>query len=160
MRALDALDVAETAELLITRVNYPSGKPNGVALALMARNRWPGIRVVFTARADMQPYTVGIGDILAVPVAMADLIALVSRLLPLPVRSLGIGPALPTGKPILQSAASDAPDRLDEFSWSTRRLLQLAATAVARAQRVHDHSLQLQLAAIRRSELAGSFRPE
>jgi hypothetical protein len=35
IKALNALDTATTVEILITRVNYPPGKPNGVALALM-----------------------------------------------------------------------------------------------------------------------------
>ncbi len=82
MPALDALEGAETAELLITGVNYPSGKPNGVALALMARHRRPGIRVVFTAHADMQPHAEGIGEFLPVPVAIPELVAVVRRLLP------------------------------------------------------------------------------
>jgi DNA-binding NtrC family response regulator len=143
MRALDALDVAEKVELLITRVNFPSGKPNGVALALMARNRRPGIRVVFTARAEMKPHTEGIGEFLSVPVAIADLIAVVSRLLPQPI----------IRNQVIQLPLSRSPDRLREFSWSTRRLLQLAATTIA-------HSQQLQLAAARRCKSARGLRAE
>jgi DNA-binding response OmpR family regulator len=42
---LDALDAARRVELLITCVNFPPGKPNGVSLARMARYRRPDIRV-------------------------------------------------------------------------------------------------------------------
>jgi CheY-like chemotaxis protein len=52
--ALDALEAAETVELLITRVNFPAGKPNGVSLALMTRTRRPNIRVIFAAVAETE----------------------------------------------------------------------------------------------------------
>ena len=45
----DALDAAERIELLITRVDFPPGKPHGVSLARMARYKRLGIRVMFTA---------------------------------------------------------------------------------------------------------------
>jgi DNA-binding NtrC family response regulator len=80
IEALDALDTAQTVEVLITRVNYPPGKPNGVALALMARNKRPNISVVFTARADMRRHTEGIGEFLAAPIRIPDLVAMVRRL--------------------------------------------------------------------------------
>jgi DNA-binding NtrC family response regulator len=82
--ALDALEAAETVELLITRVNFPAGKPNGVSLALMTRARRPNIRVVFAAVAETEPYTEGIGEFLAMPVHIPDLVATVLRLLPKP----------------------------------------------------------------------------
>jgi DNA-binding NtrC family response regulator len=153
MQALAALDAAKAARLLITRVNYPSGKPHGVALALMARNRCPDIRVVFTARADMEPHTQGIGQLLSMPVSIADLVAVVAHLLPQPAASPGVAPAPAIRNPVIQLPVSGAPDRLREFSWPTRRLLRLAATTIARSH-------QLQLAASRRCELARALRTE
>jgi DNA-binding NtrC family response regulator len=82
--ALDALEAAETVEVLITRVNFPAGKPNGVSLALMTRTRRPDIRIVFTAVAETEPYTEGIGEFLPMPVHIPDLVATVLRLLPQP----------------------------------------------------------------------------
>jgi DNA-binding response OmpR family regulator len=35
--ALDAMETAERVELLITHVQFPAGRSNGAALALMAR---------------------------------------------------------------------------------------------------------------------------
>ena len=52
MAALDALENAQRVEVLITRVRFPPGKPNGIALALMARHKRPGIKVLFTARPE------------------------------------------------------------------------------------------------------------
>lgn len=153
MQALDALDVAKATKLLITRVNYPSGKPNGVALALMARNRCPDIRVVFTARADMEPYTQGIGQLLSMPVSIAELAAVVARLLPQPAVSPGLASAPAIRNAVIQLPVSSAADRLREFSWPTRRLLRLAATTIA-------HSQQLQSAVAGRFELARALRTE
>jgi hypothetical protein len=117
-------------------------------LALMARNRRPGIRVVFTARAEMKPHADGIGEFLPAPVAIPDLVAVVRRLLPRRALSLRVT-SLPTiREPTLQALVSGAADRPRAFSWSTRRLLQLAATTVARSQRVHDRAARLQQAAV------------
>ena len=44
MDALAALDAAQRIEVLITRMQFPPGKPNGLALARMARHKRPGIR--------------------------------------------------------------------------------------------------------------------
>ena len=160
MRALDALDGGETTELLITRVNYPKGKPNGVALALMARNRCPDMRVLFTARADMQRHAEGIGEFLPTPVAVSELVAVVTRLLPRSAVPLRFPPVLTLRHPTLQRPLSVASDELREFSWSTRQLLRLAATTVARSQRLHDHAAQLRSDAAHRIELARNLRVE
>src|SRR5262249_23074597 len=56
MRALDALDGAQTVELLITRVQYPAGKPTGIVLARMARWRRPQIRILMMAVPEAEPY--------------------------------------------------------------------------------------------------------
>jgi hypothetical protein len=49
MSGIDALEHAEHIELLIARVRFPSGTPNGAALARMARLKRPGIKVLFAA---------------------------------------------------------------------------------------------------------------
>jgi DNA-binding NtrC family response regulator len=84
VKALDALDRAQTVEVLITRVNFPPGKPNGVSLALMTRYRRPNVRVIFTARAEMARHTQDIGELVPAPVSIPELVGVVSRLLPLP----------------------------------------------------------------------------
>jgi CheY-like chemotaxis protein len=157
MQALDALDADATVELLITRVNYPGGKPHGVALALMARNRRPGIRVVFTARAEMKPHADGIGEFLPAPVAIPDLVALVRRLLPRRAAPLRVARAPTLREPVLLAPLSGAPDRPWAFSWSTRRLLRLAATTAGRSRRLHDRAAQLHLAAAASKAIARSL---
>ena len=47
--ALAALEAAQWLELLITRVIFPPGQPNGVALARMARVKKPGVKVLFAS---------------------------------------------------------------------------------------------------------------
>jgi CheY-like chemotaxis protein len=84
VRALDALEAAQTVEVLITRVNFPPGKPNGVSLALMTRHRRPNVRVVFTARPEMARHTQDIGELVPAPISIPELVATVRRLFPLP----------------------------------------------------------------------------
>jgi DNA-binding NtrC family response regulator len=62
MAALDALKNALRVEVLITCVQFPPGKPNGVALALMARHKRPGIKVLFTARPEFAEHAEGVAN--------------------------------------------------------------------------------------------------
>jgi DNA-binding NtrC family response regulator len=81
MAALDALENAQRVEVLITRVRFPPGKPNGIALALMARHKRPGIKVLFTARPEFAQHAVGVGEFMPMPVSPPELMAAVARLL-------------------------------------------------------------------------------
>jgi hypothetical protein len=49
MSGIDALEHAKHIELPITRVRFPSGTPNGAALARIARLKRPGIKVLFAS---------------------------------------------------------------------------------------------------------------
>ena len=55
--ALAALEAAQWLELLITRVIFPPGQPNGVALAIMARVKKPGVKVLFAALPETREYS-------------------------------------------------------------------------------------------------------
>jgi DNA-binding NtrC family response regulator len=81
MLALEALLDARTAELLITRIEFAPGKPNGVALARMSMAKRSGMKVVFTARPEFAKHADGLGVFLASPVDVADLVATVAGLL-------------------------------------------------------------------------------
>jgi DNA-binding NtrC family response regulator len=81
MAALDALENAQRVEVLITRVRFPRGKPNGTALALMARHKRPGIKVLFTARPEFARHAEGVGEFMPVPIDLTELVAAVGRLL-------------------------------------------------------------------------------
>jgi len=81
MEAIDALQAAEQIELLITRVAFPEGTPNGVALARMARHKKPGIRVLFAAREEFAEHTEGLGEFLSMPATGAEIVAAVERVL-------------------------------------------------------------------------------
>jgi DNA-binding NtrC family response regulator len=81
MAALDALENAQRVEVLITRVRFPLGKPNGIALALMARHKRPGIKVLFTARPEFARHAEGVGEFMPVPIDLTELVAAVGRLL-------------------------------------------------------------------------------
>jgi CheY-like chemotaxis protein len=81
MLALDAIEAAERLQLLITRLTFPKGKPNGISLALMARNKRPGVKVIFAARKGQEMHTAGIGELVPHPVDLSKLAEAVARLL-------------------------------------------------------------------------------
>lgn len=81
LAALDALEAAPTVELLITRISFSPGSPHGVALAMMARQRIPNLKVLFVARPEDQEHTEGIGEFMAAPVSIPELVKRVSTML-------------------------------------------------------------------------------
>ena len=81
MAALGALESAQRVDMLITRVVFPEGTPHGVALALMAQTKRPGVKVLFTARPEMAPYTEDIGEVLVAPVTAEAVLAKVREML-------------------------------------------------------------------------------
>lgn len=81
MSAFDALGGARTVEALITRVQFESDRPNGVALARMARSKRPHIRVLFVTRPEFAGQAAGLGDFIAAPVTPAEIVEGVHRLL-------------------------------------------------------------------------------
>ena len=81
MTALSALERAARADVLITRLTFPPGNPNGVSLTLMARVKWPGIKVLFAGREQMRAYTEGVGEFLPSPINVSELVETVTRLL-------------------------------------------------------------------------------
>ena len=81
MKAVDALDKAQTVELLITRVQFATGKPNGIALARMARFRRRNIQILFTALPEFEQEVKGLGEFMPMPVAVPDVVDAAERLL-------------------------------------------------------------------------------
>jgi hypothetical protein len=69
---------------LVTRTFYPQGRPNGISLALMARRKRPGIKIVFTSREEKERFTEGIGELVPHPVSLPALVEAVSRALGAP----------------------------------------------------------------------------
>ena len=81
MAALDQLEGAERIEFLITSLDHGDGKPNGIALARMARLRKPGIKVIFVAEPGMERYTAGLGEMMPWPVGVLDVVERAASLL-------------------------------------------------------------------------------
>jgi DNA-binding NtrC family response regulator len=79
--AVSALEAAERADVLMTRLTFPPGNPNGVSLARIARLRRPGIKVFFTGPAQLREYTEGLGEFLPNPISVSELVETVARLL-------------------------------------------------------------------------------
>jgi DNA-binding NtrC family response regulator len=81
LAAWDALEAAKLTEVLVTRVEFPPGRSNGVSLALMARSKRPGIRVLFLALPKYAEAIEGVGTLLALPVSVEEAAEAVKRLL-------------------------------------------------------------------------------
>jgi len=82
VQPLDALNALDTEhfEIPITRVRFPIGQPNGVALARMARIKRPSIKVIFTAAAENVEYTEGLGEADTAPIDIPELVAAVAKM--------------------------------------------------------------------------------
>lgn len=81
LAALTSLEAAKSVEILITRVVYAPGLPNGVALARMARLRKPGIRSLFMALPEFQEHVPDWGHLLPLPATTVELVAAVAKVL-------------------------------------------------------------------------------
>jgi DNA-binding NtrC family response regulator len=82
LAALDAIEVGSRVRVLVTRVDFGPGKPNGIALARMIRVKRPGTKVVFVAREEYAAHAEGLGVFLPMPLTNPDiLVATISRLL-------------------------------------------------------------------------------
>ena len=81
MTALTALGAAHHADILITRLSFPPGNPNGLSLARMARNRRPAITVLFFGPARLLEHTDGVGEFLPAPITVPEIVETVTKLL-------------------------------------------------------------------------------
>jgi DNA-binding NtrC family response regulator len=72
--ALAAPNSARPIELVLTRVRFPSGKGDGVSLALSARYRRPDIKVLFLALPAFAEYVTGLGEFIAAPAEIEDIV--------------------------------------------------------------------------------------
>ena len=84
MAALDAIESDPGLRVLVTRISFGTGKPNGTALARMARVKRPGTKVLFVAREENAPFTEDLGAFLAAPLDSFLLVETVGRLLTSP----------------------------------------------------------------------------
>ena len=80
MEALHALEAARRFKMLITRVRFAPGKPNGVSLAQMAQAKQSRIKVLFTVAPENIEYTEGIGEFVAAPIDIPRLVTMVTKL--------------------------------------------------------------------------------
>jgi hypothetical protein len=81
MRALDALEAAVKLEVLVTGTEFGPGRVNGIALARMARLKKPDVKVLFIGKSDHKPHTEGLGEFMALPVAVEDVVRRIEQVL-------------------------------------------------------------------------------
>jgi DNA-binding NtrC family response regulator len=78
--ALNAIEAAPRFEILVTRVQFAPGRPNGLALSNMARMKLPGIKVLFTVAPQNVEHTQGEGEFVVAPIDIPELVAAVGQL--------------------------------------------------------------------------------
>jgi DNA-binding NtrC family response regulator len=81
MAALDALEGAHRVELLVACPDFPQGKPNGIALARMARLKRPDITVLFVGPMEAARHAAGLGEFIPAPISVHDLVNTISDML-------------------------------------------------------------------------------
>jgi DNA-binding NtrC family response regulator len=81
MAVLEALETAQMPALMIAGIKFPPGKPNGLALARMARYKRPGIKILFTALEEYREHTEDQGEFMPLPISIPDLLKTVLKLL-------------------------------------------------------------------------------
>jgi DNA-binding NtrC family response regulator len=67
--------------LLVTQVEFPPGRSNGISLALMTRSKHSGARVLFIGLPEHVADTNGIGNFVTIPVDIQATVDLIARLL-------------------------------------------------------------------------------
>lgn len=81
MAALQALESAETIELLITSADFPGRQPNGAALARMTRQRCPNLKVIFANGPDLQPHVRHDGAFIPTPTTPDSIVELAEKMM-------------------------------------------------------------------------------
>jgi DNA-binding NtrC family response regulator len=70
MVALSMLEQARDVELLVTSTDFSSGKPNGMALALMTKLKRPELKVIFADDPESATLLEDIGHLMAEPILL------------------------------------------------------------------------------------------
>jgi CheY-like chemotaxis protein len=81
LEAWDALAAARQTEVLITRVLFPPGRSNGLALARMARAKRRDIQIIFTALPEFVSDCEELGVFLPLSVPVSHVVKTVELLL-------------------------------------------------------------------------------
>jgi hypothetical protein len=78
--ALKAIRTAQKVDVLITALQFPHGRPNGISLALMTRNIRPAVRILITVPRELAHHAARVGEFLPIPFSAGDLVEAVQRL--------------------------------------------------------------------------------
>lgn len=80
--ALGAFGGSQRVRLLITRTFFSSGTLNGRSLALVAKSKWPDLKIIFLGPPEYTLEYLRFGESLPSQVGMLKLMTVVKRLLP------------------------------------------------------------------------------
>lgn len=80
LAALDGLEKARQAELLITRIKFAVGMPHGISLASMARYKRPKINVLLVDDPKEACHAEGVGAFIPCPIEIPRLLTTLDQL--------------------------------------------------------------------------------
>ena len=78
---IEAINRAQTVKLLVTALEFPAGKPNGSALARMARIRQNTLKFLFLAPPELTKHADDIGECIELPTHADAVFDSIDRLL-------------------------------------------------------------------------------
>ena len=74
MVALNKIESLQAFHTLITRMDFPHRKSNGLSLALVLRTKFPDLNVIFVGRERYRKHTEGVGIFIPHPVDLRKLV--------------------------------------------------------------------------------------
>jgi|SRR5579871_2039447 len=90
IEALKVITAARAVDVLVTRIRFGEGQPNGISLGLMTRRQHKAVKIIFTTQDDMAEYARDVGSVLLAPVTPDAVVEKVTELLASP--SPGVSP--------------------------------------------------------------------
>lgn len=79
--AWSALEATRRVEVLITSIQFSPGRSNGLALALMARSKRAGLKILFMAQPDCTKDVAELGECLRLPIRVSEVVETVEGVL-------------------------------------------------------------------------------
>ena len=67
MQALDAIEASDQVRVVVTRIDFGTGRLNGIALARMVKLKQPMVEVVFVGRPQNAEHIKGDGEFVPLP---------------------------------------------------------------------------------------------
>ncbi len=79
LTALKEIEAGQGFDVVVTRIVFPPGQPNGASLALVLRATDKRLKFVFADRCEDEIYLEGIGELVPSPIDIGKLVEVVLK---------------------------------------------------------------------------------